>query len=183
MPLRKDGGLVGTNLVGGVTILDHSVGTNNDTVNVFVLEKRTKHGVADHARRDLESGQLERSQSRALVVRCSLGVISSVKMVFLEESGNDANSGTVTRRGQTSSVTHCHNFQAFLATAPLLPQPLSTQPAHLHVPLQILIVNISTDLLHSLDDVACCLVLSFRILQSGSDTVHSFTEVDGSRTG
>ena len=35
-----------THLVGGISILDDSVSTDNNTVNVIMLHQRTEHGVA-----------------------------------------------------------------------------------------------------------------------------------------
>ena len=56
---RDDGGVVGPDLVGCITVLRDAVCTDDDCVDVVVLEEGSDHGVADHDGGYLESLQLE----------------------------------------------------------------------------------------------------------------------------
>lgn len=59
MPLREHSSVVGSNLVGGISIPDDSIGSDDQRVDLVVLEKGSDHRVGEESRRDLESEELE----------------------------------------------------------------------------------------------------------------------------
>lgn len=45
-------------LIGGITVLDYSIRTDDHGINVLMLEQATDHGITNHTRRDLQGRQL-----------------------------------------------------------------------------------------------------------------------------
>lgn len=73
-----------------------------------------------------------------------------------------------------------------LSPTSLLPQPFCTQPSHLHIPLQILLMDSPADPLH-FHHQSLCFILpagrSRRRGEEGTDPIHRFAQVDSCRTG
>ena len=98
-----------THLVGSVAILDDPISSNDDSVDILVLEQRSDHGITNHTARDLQCRQLERGQPGALVVRGGLGVVGSVEMTSLVQSSDDAQGSPVSLQGaRRSSIKISH---------------------------------------------------------------------------
>lgn len=59
MPLSEDSSVVGSNLVGGVSVSNDSISSYDQRVDLVVLEEGSDHGVGEEGRRDLKGEKLE----------------------------------------------------------------------------------------------------------------------------
>ena len=65
MSLRENSSVVGSDLVGGISIPDDSISSNDQRVDLVVLEKGSDHGVGEESGGDLEGEELEGGQTRS----------------------------------------------------------------------------------------------------------------------
>ena len=76
-----------TDLVGGVSVSNDPVGSDDEGVNLVVLEERADHGVGEEGGRDLEGEELERSETGAWCRKSNeVSIVSAVDRLLRMEA-------------------------------------------------------------------------------------------------
>lgn len=155
--LGEDRKLVGSDLVGGVTVADDTIGADDDGGDVLLglaqAEQSGGHAVGDQGGGDALVDKLESSQTAALVVGAGLGAVGVSEEALVAEGADDAEGGAVARGGEGAGVAVGDDGDlAVVGDLVLLLKPLGAESTNGLVGLEILGENLLRGLDESLDD-------------------------------
>lgn len=139
--------LIGTNLVGSISVADNAVSADNDGANVHALtvevEESTSHAVGDQGGGDALEDELEGSKTTALVVRTSLGAVGVLEETLGVKSADDAKGSAVARGCEGTGVAVREDGDGlFRRGIVLLLQPGGTMRADRGVVVEVLGENL-----------------------------------------
>lgn len=115
--LGGDGEVVGTNLVGSVTILADAVSADDHGVHLAAAHEARGGGVADKGRGHVLLNALVHSEAGALVPRAGLASVHLLKAVGVVKLADNAEGGAVAARREGAGVANGHDADLFRALA------------------------------------------------------------------